>query len=79
MHMSDTGGHGFVSRWLPPGPWTVWHSTTLKSMYVWTQSSPKSDLHRTSDCWIIIDGEVYDVTDFLPVCSIDQRVTRALI
>ena len=33
-------------------------------------SSPKSDLHCASDCWVIVDGKVYDVTDFLPVGSV---------
>ena len=34
-------------------------------------SRPKiSHLCSASDCWVIIDGKVFDVTDFLPVRSI---------
>ena len=38
-----------------------------------------TDFRRASDCWVIIDGKVYDVTDFLPVRQIGYQVAPNFI
>ncbi|OSX64028.1 hypothetical protein POSPLADRAFT_1137596 [Postia placenta MAD-698-R-SB12] len=46
--------------------WKRSQNTTEPSEFVALSPQDVADLYTNSDCWVIVDNKVYDVTDFIP-------------
>lgn len=47
--------------------WKRSQNTTEPSEFVALSPQDVADVFTNSDCWVIVDNKVYDVTDFIPV------------